>query len=146
MPRPKRYTKAQVEAQSVQATEMRVAGKSVAEICSATGLAHVTVEKRIAAWFAAHPPVGAEQMRSTVMEQYYLMYSYLSPAARAGDVDSVKASLSVLEAIRKLCGLDSPQQVEVAHHLVQPEDIELRGMISRIVGNNNKLVQGEIEQ
>jgi hypothetical protein len=110
--------------------ELRIAGLQVAEIARRLEVREGRVEELIDSYFERNKPAGAERLRTLYVLRYEMMWNALVPRLQDGNDDgAVVSALKILEALRKLMGVDKPQEVHaIVEHLV-PDDIKLRTMV-----------------
>ena len=126
------YTNSVRRQQDVRILDLHLAGKSARAIADDLHIGHATVSRRIAKLIDQFSP-DAVQYRKTVTMRLERLLAKLEPGLD-GDAQTRALTagkiLAALDQLRRLYGMDEPNQVEVIH--LDPQDIELRQMIADV--------------
>ena len=97
-----------------RAVELRIAGKSFAEIASDLGVTKQAVSKSLDRAIAhSFDSEERQKLRSVQLLRLERLHAAVWPKALEGESDAISSVLKVMERLAKLCGLDQPTATRI---------------------------------
>lgn len=108
---------------AAQAAQLYIDGFSLREVGKRLGVSHEMARKYIDAHLKAIPAAARDELQRHTLEHYQSIIDAFNPAALQGDIGAAGIVLKAREALRRMFGLDAPQQMEVAQTAIHHPNI-----------------------
>jgi hypothetical protein len=115
---------------------LKLAGKSHAEIAQIMGISKGTVQNRFDAAKAQRIYPKVDEYRQIQLDRLERLLSHLSTKCAEGNPGAIGQAIAIHDRIARLLGLDSPIKVDATVTETTQQDLELAAMIREVRAKN----------
>jgi hypothetical protein len=126
----------QIAYETERVYNLKLAGKSHAEIAQIMGISKGTVHNRYEAAKAQRIYPKVDEYRQIQLDRLERLLSHLSSKCAEGNTSAIAQAIAIHDRIARLLGLDSPIKVDATVTETTQEDIALAAMIREAKAKN----------